>query len=49
MSEREMKVTLKKNGMPLLDVPELDVPDVASPRASGELSELFTRALSPSG
>jgi hypothetical protein len=47
VSKSEMKVTLDgENGMPLSDVPALDVPEMALPRASGEL---FTRALSPSG
>ena len=50
VSESEMKVTLKrKNGMPLLDIPELDVPDIALRDASGELAELLTAAPHPSG
>jgi hypothetical protein len=50
VSESEMKVTLKrKDGMPLSDVPELDVPDIALPGAGGELAKLFTAASHPSG
>lgn len=50
VSESEMKVTLKrKNGMPLSDVPELNVPDIALPGAGGGLAELFTAAPHPSG
>jgi hypothetical protein len=50
VSESEMKVTLKrKNGMPLSDIPELDVPDIALRGAGGELAELFTAAPRPSG
>ena len=47
VSKNEMKVTLnRENGMPLSDVPALDIPEMALPRASGEL---FTKARSPSG
>jgi hypothetical protein len=50
VSESEMKVTLKrKNGMPLLDVPELNVPDMGLPGARGELAARFTRARFASG
>jgi hypothetical protein len=50
VSESEMKVTLKrKDGMPLSNIPELDVPDISLPGAGGELAEFFTSAPHPSG
>ncbi len=46
----EMRVTLnRKNGMPLSDIPELDVPDMGLPGASDEFARLCTRALARSG